>query len=157
MNLFKILLPVLSLLFLLQCSGPGHKKPVKLDRKLIGEQLNFGKKAAEYELWREAIFRWEKVVEADPNNSQATNNLAVAYESIGDYEKARSMYQEALELDEDSRVIRDNYKRFLSFYKRHQRQLARDRAKRERQGGEEQPIEETVEPDDEDGQEEDGQ
>lgn len=109
----------------LGCGQPAKKGP-KLDRELIGEQLEFGRKAAEYELWNEAIFRWNKVVEAEPDNADAANNLAVAYESVGDYEKARGFYEQALRLDEDSSAIRRNYKRFLNFYKRHQRQIKRD-------------------------------
>ena len=37
----------------------------------------------------------------------------------------------ALRLDEDSPSIRKNYKRFLNFYKRHQRQIKRDSEKSE--------------------------
>lgn len=119
-------LALFGLVCLIGCGSDTKKRP-KLDRQLIGAEMEFGRKAAEFELWREAIFRWEKVVDRDPQNAAATNNLAIAYESIGDYEKAKDLYQKARDLDEDSREIRKNYKRFISFYKRHQRQLARER------------------------------
>lgn len=119
-------LALFGLVLLVGCGGDTKKKP-KLDRQLIGEEMEFGRKAAEFELWREAIFRWEKVVDRDPQNAPATNNLAIAYESLGDYDRAKDLYQKARDLDEDSREIRKNYKRFISFYKRHQRQLERER------------------------------
>ncbi len=129
------------------CGGPPKKRKPKLDRVLIGEELQFGRKAAEYDLWREAIFRWEKVRSADPDNSRATNNLAVAYESIGDYDQALDLYKRALELNEDSADIRKNYKRFLSFYKRHQRQLARERQRRGSEPNTAEPAEQEDESD----------
>lgn len=124
---------IVGALFLLTaCStGPKKEKRPKLDRDLINAEMEFGKQAARYDLWREAIFRWEQVVDKQPDNPSAVNNLAVAYESIGDYEKARALYQTAIELDEDSASIRKNYRRFQSFYKRHQRQLEREKRSRE--------------------------
>jgi Flp pilus assembly protein TadD len=106
------------------------QKPAKLDRKILGDELAFGRKAAEFGLWNEAIFRWEKVQKADPNNAQALNNLAVAYESVGNYDRAGELYQAALDLNEDSADIRKNLKRFKAFYKKHKRQLAREKKAR---------------------------
>lgn len=119
------LMALVSLVWMSGCSSETKKKP-KLNRNLIGAEMEFGRRAAEFDLWREAIFRWEKVVNQDPQNAAATNNLAIAYESVGDYEKAKDLYEKARDLDEDSREIRKNYKRFVSFYKRHQRQLKRE-------------------------------
>lgn len=134
---------LILLIFLLIFGGTeilAQKKMKRSDRKILGEQLDYGRKAAQFGLWNEAIFHWEKVVTEDPNNAQATNNLAVAYESIGAYEKANNLYRHALDLDEDSREIRKNMKRFRSFYRKHKRQLAREekiKAKRQQQREEE--------------------
>jgi len=120
-------------LFLAGC-GPEKKSTggqTKLDREILGDELEFGRAAAKAELWNEAIFRWEKVLEEDPKNSKAINNLAVAYETVGNLDKAHDLYKSAVELNEDSPEIRRNYKRFLSFYKKHQRQLAREKRARE--------------------------
>ncbi|CAM2068088.1 Tetratricopeptide repeat protein [Sulfidibacter corallicola] len=133
------------------CGSSTAKKKPRLDRAILGEELEFGRKAAEFDLWQEAIFRWEKVKAADPGNHQATNNLAVAYESVGDYQRALDLYKEALELDEDSADIRKNYKRFLSFYKRHQQQLARERRIKARKAAES-SVESQEAPVDEGGQ-----
>lgn len=124
-----------GLVWLCSCNKDTKKQP-KLNRQLIGAEMEFGRRAAEFELWREAIFRWEKVVVQDPQNAAATNNLAIAFESVGDYERAKNLYQKARDLDEDSREIRKNYKRFISFYKRHQRQLEREQRAEKRRGDE---------------------
>jgi Tfp pilus assembly protein PilF len=107
-------------------SGPGKAAPAG---ELIDAKLEFGRRAAQFQLWNEAIFRWEQVLAADPENAKATNNLAVAFESVGHYERALDLYKKALELDEDSETIRKNYKRFMNFYKKHQRQIERQRQK----------------------------
>ena len=114
----------------------GQKRNKSPERKILGDELAFGRKAAEFGLWNEAIFRWERIVAADPTNAQALNNLAVAYESVGNYEKAGSLYQSALDLDEDSQDIRKNLKRFRSFYRKHQRQLAREAKLKEKKKSE---------------------
>lgn len=127
----KHFLPIWALmaLVLVGC-GPDKKSSKTLDRKILGEELQFGRDAANFGLWNEAIFRWEKVIKEAPTNAQAVNNLAIAYEYVGDFEKARQLYQTAMDLDESSKDIKRNYKRFLSFYKRHQRQLERKKKNR---------------------------
>ncbi len=123
----SVLSVVVSLLLLSAPDALAQKgKSKRLKRTLIGAEMEFGRKAALSGLWNEAIFRWEKVIEAEPNNADALNNLAVAYESVGNYERAGELYQRALALDEDSQAIRRNMKRFNSFYRKHRRQLERD-------------------------------
>ncbi len=123
-NSLIVLLLLVSLIAL-----PGwsqSKKSLKKERSLLGEEMDYGRQAAEFGLWNEAIFHWEAVVRADPQNARAANNLAVAYESIGAYDKAEALYRKALDLDEDSAEIRKNMKRFRSFYRKHKKQLARE-------------------------------
>lgn len=122
-------------------SGGGRAAPAG---ELIDAKLEFGRRAAQFQLWNEAIFRWEQVLAAEPDNAKATNNLAVAFESVGHYEKALDLYKKALELDEDSETIRKNYKRFMNFYKKHQRQIERQRQKETRAGNPEEADEEVA-------------
>jgi tetratricopeptide (TPR) repeat protein len=81
------------------------------------EQLDFGVRAAKKGLWREALFRWEKAAKVMPDNPRILNNLAVAYETAGEYEKADKMYKEALRLAPDNRDIRQNHDLFSAYYK----------------------------------------
>ncbi len=65
------------------------------DRKAAVEQVEFGIDAAKAGLWREATYRWERAVELDPGYAAAFNNLAIAYEQAGQFEKAKQAYQKA--------------------------------------------------------------
>jgi len=85
------------------------------------EQVAFGIEVAQRGLWREAIYRWEKAVELDPENASARNNLAVAYEQSGEFDLANEAYERALELDSDNLYIRQNYELFREAYERKKR------------------------------------
>ena len=76
------------------------------------EQVEFGVNVAQRGLWREAIYRWERAVEIDPTYAAAFNNLAIAYEHEGQFEKARKAYERATELDPNNAMIRQNYELF---------------------------------------------
>jgi tetratricopeptide (TPR) repeat protein len=92
------------------------------DRKSMSkDQVAFGIEVARLGLWREAIYRWEKAVELDPENPSARNNLAVAYEQAGDFEQANETYERALELAPNNLYIRQNYELFREAYERRKR------------------------------------
>ena len=82
-------------------------------RKYSVDQINFGVEAAKRNLWEEAIFRWKKVVKAEPNNASAHNNLAVAYEKKGLFLEAEKEYKIAIQLKPKDDFIQSNYKKFV--------------------------------------------
>ncbi len=71
----------------------------------------FAIKAAQAGLWNEAVFRWKQVVNIDPDNAAAYNNLGVGYEAMGKIAEAKSAYQRATELEPNSKYYRINYRR----------------------------------------------
>jgi Tfp pilus assembly protein PilF len=75
-------------------------------------QLHFGILSAQKDLWDEAIFRWKKVLESDPNSAAAHNNLGVAYEKKGLWEEAKEEYEIALKLSPKNEYIQSNFERF---------------------------------------------
>ena len=75
-------------------------------------QVDFGIRVAQRGLWREAIYRWEKAVEIDPQYAAAFNNLAIAYEHEGQLVKARKAYEKAVDLDPNNAEISQNYELF---------------------------------------------
>jgi Tfp pilus assembly protein PilF len=89
------------------------------------EQVEFGVNVAQKGLWREAIYRWERAVEIDPTYAAAFNNLAIAYEHEGQFEKARKAYERATELDPNNAMIRQNYDLFREINDRTNRGGAR--------------------------------
>jgi Flp pilus assembly protein TadD len=86
----------------------------------IKQQLSFGVKAAREDHWDEAIYRWQKVLQTDSDNLMAHNNLAVAYEQLGEYALAMEEYQLAYRLNSESEVVKNNLERFKEFYRKYQ-------------------------------------
>jgi Tfp pilus assembly protein PilF len=78
-------------------------------------QKQFGVRMAKMNLWREAMFRFNRAVEINPNDAMAHNNLAVAYEANGDFDNAAKEYKEALRLDRSNSYIQKNYSRLVEF------------------------------------------
>ena len=102
---------------LLLATGCSHHS----DLSRPATQDNFGVQMARMNLWREAMFRFERAIEINPGDAQAHNNLAVAYEANGDFEKARKEYLEALKLDRTNSYIQKNYSRFVEFLSRNRK------------------------------------
>jgi Tfp pilus assembly protein PilF len=88
-------------------------------------QVQFGIDVAQKGLWKEALYRWEKAVELDPQYAAAYNNLAIAYEHEGMFEKARKAYDKALELDPKNVSIRQNFEFFKEINDRASRRSTR--------------------------------
>lgn len=95
------------------------------DLSRASSQLNFGVKSARMNLWREALFRFRRAAQLDPQSALVENNLAVAYEGTGEFEKAREAYVEALRLDRSNEYIQKNYSRFTEFYARNKKRDAK--------------------------------
>jgi Flp pilus assembly protein TadD len=70
--------------------------------------IRFGIKLARMGYWHEAAVHWRMVIEEDPENAAALNNLAVAAEVEGFSERARQGYEKALKLRPDSEYIKKN-------------------------------------------------
>ena len=82
---------------------------------------NFGVNMAKMNLWREALFRFQRAVQINPNDAMAHNNLAVAYEANGDFENAAREYREAMKLDKSNQYIQKNYSRYVEFTSRNKK------------------------------------
>ena len=89
------------------------------------EQVEFGIKMAQNNLWKEAAYRWERAVQIDPSYGAAWNNLAIAYEQQGNFEQAEKAYEKAVQLEPDNLLIRQNYDLFKEINDRTKRR--RDR------------------------------
>jgi len=76
------------------------------------KEVHFGLDVAKKGLWQEARFRFEKAVLLEPEHASALNNLAVALEQQGEFDKAREMYEKALALKPGSLLIQQNYDLF---------------------------------------------
>jgi len=101
------------------CSSSGNG-----DLSDANTQRQFGVRMAKMNLWREAMFRFRRATEIEPNNAMAHNNLAVAYEATGDFDAAAKEYREALRLDRSNEHIQKNYSRYVEFMQRGKKRAA---------------------------------
>jgi Tfp pilus assembly protein PilF len=102
---------------------PAREAAARDARSDAKEQVEFGIKVAQNGLWKEAAYRWEKAVQLDPTYGAAWNNLAIAYEQQGNFDKAREAYEKAVTLEPKNLLFRQNYDLFKEI---------NDRAKRRR-------------------------
>lgn len=90
-------------------------------------QLAFGVEMARRGLWSEALFRFHQAERLDSRNPRVLNNLGVAYEATGEYDKALGYYKQALQVDPNNRELRANYGRFVEFYQAFQGKEGKDK------------------------------
>jgi type IV pilus assembly protein PilF len=76
------------------------------------KEVRFGISVAQKGMWREALFRFQRAVQIDPENASAQNNLAVALEQMGEFDRAREHYEKALDLKPKDLYIQQNYDLF---------------------------------------------
>jgi Flp pilus assembly protein TadD len=95
------------------------------NRSEAEKQVKFGITVAQYNLWREAITRFERAADIDKTYAAAWNNLAIAYEHSGDLDNARKAYEQALKLEPNNQYIKQNYELFREINDRANRQGSR--------------------------------
>jgi hypothetical protein len=117
-------------------SAPGCRSSAPSATTSAEQQEQFGVRMARMNLWREAMFRFRRAVELNPEDATAHNNLAVAYEANGDFENAAKAYREAMRLDRSNQHIQKNYSRFVEFTTRDRRRQQRRPAAQAATGGE---------------------
>ena len=78
--------------------------------------MRFGTDMARQGNWREAIFRWKRALALDPDNARLRNNMAVAYESLGEYDKADAEYKAAAASGKAPPEALENQEMFRKFY-----------------------------------------
>lgn len=104
----SILLLITTSLLVVSCAGgPTLEQDLELN-------LKFGNSMAKMGLWKEAILRWQNGLKINPNDARLHNNLGIAYENEGDYEKAKHHYKRARQLDPSNESIKLNAQNFDS-------------------------------------------
>ncbi len=75
-------------------------------------EFEFANRFAREGLWKEAYYRWNRLLEQGKDSAALYNNIAVAYEEKGEPEKAEAAYQKALKLSPGNQTVKSNYDRF---------------------------------------------
>jgi hypothetical protein len=101
----------------------------------IKDTLRFATGMAKDGNWREAQYRWQLVLDRQPDNPRVLNNLAVAAEALGEIEAADELYEKALKISNADSRIEDNHRRFERY---------REEVKRRQSAGVEEDPEEPV-------------
>jgi Tfp pilus assembly protein PilF len=109
------LLAVLSLALLTALASPTFAKGKNPDTK--DAQLSFGIRMARRGLWSEALFRFQQAERLEPGNAKVLNNVAVAYEALGQFELALDYYRRAIQAAPSNADMKRNYSRFVEFYR----------------------------------------
>jgi Tfp pilus assembly protein PilF len=110
---------------LFAATWPAAGQEPRPDRSAAERQVEFGIEVAKHGLWREAEYRFRRATDLDPSYARAFNNLAVAYEQLGELDDARAMYERALALDPDDSYIEDNFELFREIDDRRVRPIPR--------------------------------
>jgi type IV pilus assembly protein PilF len=106
------LVAVMALLLASSAAGGDRNAPAT-----AGDQLAFGVQMAKRGLWSEALFRFKQAERLRPGDPQVLNNMAVAYEALGNFEQALEYYQQAIKADRTNSDLKRNYSRFIEFYR----------------------------------------
>ncbi|HVR28786.1 MAG TPA: tetratricopeptide repeat protein [Thermoanaerobaculia bacterium] len=101
-----------AMLLLLSAPSVGRQKA---PRGAQG-QIKFGVDMAQRGLWSEALFRFRQAERMGDERPAVLNNIAVAYEALGQFDQAQDYYKKALELDPRNAGLKRNYSRFVEFY-----------------------------------------
>ncbi len=85
-------------------AGPLAADPGRT-RRQVDADLRFAAEMAAQGLWREALYRWERVLKERPDDARLLNNIAVAYEALGEFAKAGDIYARAAKLAGDKQIV----------------------------------------------------
>jgi Flp pilus assembly protein TadD len=93
--------------------------PIMADKRADAKaQVEFGVLVARRGLWKEALFRWKQATVLDPLYVAAWNDLAIAYEQLGQFSSAREAYETALKIAPNDATVNQNYEMFRDLYDR---------------------------------------
>jgi len=97
----KIIISTLCVFWIAGCAVNRYRSDFEFANRLAAEGL-----------WKEAYYRWQKVVAAKGDSAALHNNLAVALESLDRLLEAEKEYQLALKMAPGNTLIQSNYDRF---------------------------------------------
>ena len=100
---------------LVACSSSGSKG-VTTGGPSLNSEVDFGVSMAKRGLWAEALFRFQQADMDRPNDPEILNNMAVAYEAVGQFEEALDTYKQALQAGPTNSDLKRNYAAFIAFY-----------------------------------------
>lgn len=86
-------------------------------RGVIKSELEFANKLAKEGLWKEAHYRWTKVLKEGKETASLYNNIAIALEKMGRFDEAEDAYKKAISLAPGNPTIQSNYNKLKRYLK----------------------------------------
>ncbi len=106
-NVRKILIPLLLIVAVLgACSAK------KSD---VHTEFTFANKMAKEGLWKEAHYRWKKVLTEGKPSAALYNNIAIALEKMGRFDEAEAAYKKALSLAPGNSTVKANLEKLKKY------------------------------------------
>jgi type IV pilus assembly protein PilF len=112
---WRLAAALVLLTVLAACSSNGDKG-VTTGGPSLNSEVDFGVSMAKRGLWAEALFRFQQADMDRPNDPEILNNMAVAYEAVGQFEEALETYKRALQAGPTNSDLKRNYSAFIAFY-----------------------------------------
>ena len=79
-----------------------------------GDDFAFANRMVRAGLWKEAVYRYQKLLAGGQETAAIHNNLAIALEGLGRFEEADAEYLKALKLAPGDAGIKNNHEKLLT-------------------------------------------
>ncbi|MEO6401899.1 MAG: tetratricopeptide repeat protein [Vicinamibacteria bacterium] len=109
-------------------ASPYANDDARDEAKLAKKEVAFGIDVARRGLWQEARFRFQQASTMNPDSASAFNNLGVTLEQQGEFDKARTAYERALQLEPKNLSIQQNYDLFREADEKRNKKTKKDAA-----------------------------
>ena len=102
----KLLIPLLIIAVFGACSSRG---------KMIQTEFQFANNLAKQGLWKEAMYRWQKVLDQGKESATIYNNMAIALEKMGKFDEAQEKYKKALKIAPNNPTVKSNFNKLKKY------------------------------------------
>ncbi len=97
---------ILAMALIVAAAGCGTVSKKKRMNQINAHAVKLAKKG----YWEESAYWWDRMLQVDPDNYKALNNMAIIMEKKGNYESAKIFYDKALSIDPGNRTLKKNLK-----------------------------------------------